>query len=294
MKRKEKKMSFQIIWDTVCQIVGFFVVVLVLSYLGVYAWEMLLCGAVLCRREAGIYLRLSQTESRIGLRTNGPVIAAQKSVRDLISRAQEEKKSFLEDPLSFGLFGAVIKLDQEDRNAVDIDDDDDVEDTKENRRIFFDMDGTLNVFESAKHLDEVSKPGYMKERTPIENMVEAARLLSEQYDVWTASAVLPYDYSVPDKDYWLDKEMPFIPKDHRVYIPYGTDKGKALKPYIREGDIFIDDYSANLKAVSSYYKGRVSCIKCCNGINDTNHSWMGHRISIFSAPEVIADEIASV
>lgn len=293
-KGKEKKMSFQMIWDTACQMVGFCVVVLALTYLGIYVWEMLLCGVVLCRREAGIYLRLLQTESRAGLRTNGPVIAAQKSVRDLISRAQEEKKSFREDPLSFGLFGAVVKLDREDRNTVDIDDEDKEEPKQEKRRIFFDMDGTLNVFESAKHLDEVSKPGYMKERTPIENMVEAARILSEQYEVWTASAVLPYNHSVPDKDYWLDKEMPFIPKDHRIYIPYGTDKGKALEPYIREGDIFIDDYSANLKSVSSYYKGKVSCIKCCNGINDTNHSWIGHRISIYSAPEVIADEIASV
>lgn len=161
-------------------------------------------------------------------------------------------------------------------------------------RIFFDMDGTLNRWELGKSLDEVAAPGYMKERVPFKSMVEAARILADAYDVelWIASCILPYDHSIPDKNHWISKYCPFFPEGNRVYIPYGENKRKYLKKYARPGDVFIDDYTKNLYEMT--FAAGPMCVKCVNDINDTNHSWNGARISVYSDGNVIAKTIAGL
>ena len=160
-------------------------------------------------------------------------------------------------------------------------------------KVFFDMDGTLNVWEMGEHIDVVSAPGYMRNRKPIASMVEASRILSEEgYDVWIASAVLPYEHSIPDKDYWLDKHCPWIPKENRIYMQFGTKKSDALKGLICPGDVFLDDYTPNLEDLQKHFADTgLVCVKVLNGINDTNHSWQGKRLSIASEPKSIAETI---
>lgn len=155
-------------------------------------------------------------------------------------------------------------------------------------RIFFDMDGTLNQWESWRSLDEVSAPAYNRYLTPQANIVGAARLLSGLYETWIASAVFPYEYVIPDKDYWNDRCVSFIPKEHRIYIPYGTNKSAYLSRVARPGDILVDDYTPNLLDAKGI--GMIG-VKCLNGINDTHHSWKGARISIYSDPASIAAAI---
>lgn len=163
------------------------------------------------------------------------------------------------------------------------------------RRIFFDMDGTLNEWTLGDHIDKVSEPGYMRERIPIKSVVEASLLLEAfGYEVWIASAVLPFEHSVPDKDYWLDKVCPWIAKEHRVYMPYGTNKADALADLVDAGDVFLDDYTPNLIDLDKRFSLEgVVCVKILNGINDTNHSWKGKRISIYSDAESIFDTITA-
>lgn len=169
------------------------------------------------------------------------------------------------------------------------------------RKIFFDMDGTLTVFAKGDGMDLVTSPGYAKNREYVWPMIDAAYLLANYYgfEPWIASAVLPYSYSIPDKDYWID-HCPghnlgtLIPKNHRVYIPYGTNKAEHLAEVAVPGDVFIDDFTQNLVHVHDYFDGRVTCIKVLNGINDTHHSWSGARISAFSDAETIALTIAGI
>ena len=160
-------------------------------------------------------------------------------------------------------------------------------------KVFFDMDGTLNVWEMGEHIDVVSAPGYMRNRKPIASMVEASRILSEEgYDVWIASAVLPYEHSIPDKDYWLDKHCPWIPKENRIYMQFGTKKSDALKDLIRPGDVFLDDYTPNLEDLQKHFADvGLVCVKVLNGINDTNRSWQGKRMSIASGSKSITETI---
>lgn len=160
------------------------------------------------------------------------------------------------------------------------------------RRVFFDMDGTLNVWALGDHIDKVSAPGYMRTRTPIDNMVEASRLLHKAgIEVWILSSVLPYEHSMPDKDYWIDKHCPWFLPDQRIYTPYGTNKADFLQGVAGPGDVFLDDYTANLKEVEGVFGEDLVCVKVLNGINDTNHSWHGRRISVFSDAETLAKTI---
>ena len=160
-------------------------------------------------------------------------------------------------------------------------------------KFVFDMDGTLNVFEPIGP-DELAKPGFMKNRQPFDNMLDAARILHEDgHEIWIASAVMPYEHVISDKNYWLDQHMPYIPKERRIFIPYGQSKYDALHTFMQESDVFVDDYSDNLHGLVRRFTPGSSwiCVKCINGINDTNHSWNGARISVWTKGQIIADTL---
>ena len=156
-------------------------------------------------------------------------------------------------------------------------------------KVFFDMDGVLNVWELGEHISTVAAPGYMRNRRPIESMIRASKILADNgYEVWIASAVLPYEYSVPDKQYWIRKYCPWFEESHQIFMPYGTDKSRSLDGLVTPGDVFLDDYTSNLRDLHGAFGGSLECIKVLNGINDTNHSWTGHRVSVYSDAESIA------
>lgn len=162
-------------------------------------------------------------------------------------------------------------------------------------RVFFDMDGVLNVWEANTHMDIVAAPGYMRTRKPIESMVKASKLLSKAgFEVWIASAVLPYEHSIPDKKFWIRQHCPWFTENRQVFIPYGTDKAKSLRTLVDHGDVFLDDYTANLRDLQNAFGKQMECVKVLNGINDTNHSWKGKRISIYSDAQHIAESIADM
>lgn len=162
-------------------------------------------------------------------------------------------------------------------------------------KIFFDMDGVLNIWETGAHMDVVTAPGYMRTRKPIQSMIEASERLSDAgFEVWIASAVLPYPHSVPDKKFWISNHCPWFADDRQIFIPYGTDKSRSIHGLIQNGDVFLDDYTANLRELNRTFGERLECVKVLNGINDTHHSWKGKRISVYSDAQNIAESIAAI
>lgn len=158
--------------------------------------------------------------------------------------------------------------------------------------IVFDMDGTLVKWQQEKTLFDVSQPGYFKTVPEIRAMVEAARILSKRgHRISTLSAVLPYDYCREDKLKWIEMHAPFIRKEDRRFVPYSESKADILRAI--PSAVLVDDYTKNLLDVRSKAPDTV-LIKCINGVNDTHHTWNGARVSIFSAPEVIADTIEGI
>lgn len=158
------------------------------------------------------------------------------------------------------------------------------------RRIFIDMDGVLAVFDPDKSLEEVAMPGYFRDLAPMQNVVAAVKNIitnySEDYEVYSLSSTL-HEEAIKDKCTWLDKELPELPKENRIFVPYG----KMKKDYIVElhdTDILVDDFSKNLREWHGV------AIKLMNGINGTKGTWCGYSVNGKATPDVIRNTIIGI
>lgn len=155
-----------------------------------------------------------------------------------------------------------------------------------NPNIFIDMDGTIAKWQSVGP-DTFCKRGYFSSLPQIESMVEATKyLIKKGYKVFILSAVLRDDHSEYDKNAWLDKYLPEIPRINRIFVPYGSSKDAFVSHH--ENDILVDDYNDNLND----WEGIP--IKFCNGINNGSGEWKGYTISHTSSGEVIAKTIMAL
>ena len=155
-------------------------------------------------------------------------------------------------------------------------------------RLFVDMDGTVAEWKAAEEFEDLYEKGYFASLKPYQNVVDAIRLILQHtaiVEIYTLSAVLPDSpYSIPEKMEWLDRHMPFISHDHRLFIHNGTEKMAAVPGGVQPGDVLLDDYTLNLDQWAKYAKA----IKLLNGINGTKGTWKGAAVSRFHPADVIA------
>ncbi len=147
------------------------------------------------------------------------------------------------------------------------------------KRIFVDMDGTLAVWNSGTPFEEVCSPGYFAGLAPQDEVVSAVKRILDQggAEVFILSAVLSeYPWIIPDKNAWLDKHLPEIDRDHRVFACANAPKYIAVPGGVRAGDILLDDYTRNLLEWVSQ-PGAVG-VKLLNGINHSHGTWDGPMV----------------
>lgn len=159
------------------------------------------------------------------------------------------------------------------------------------KKIYVDMDGTLAVFKPCEKLEILYEEGYFKNLEPQEVVVDAVRDLCKNpdYEVYVLSAVLTDSkYALKEKNEWLDKYLPEIPKERRVFPPCGEDKKKYVD--LKEGDFLLDDYTKNLID----WEPPGTAIKLLNGINHTNETWEGNSINGVTEKEIIVDKINAI
>lgn len=164
-------------------------------------------------------------------------------------------------------------------------------------KVFLDMDGTLNVWESNAALEYVMSPGYMRQRTPHKNIIQAAKKLQDAgAEIHILSAYFDLPHSIPDKNAWLDEMAPFIEPVNRHFVVCGTNKAEIMKMVgVNPGDVFIDDYNQNLYEVEHDLGALIGCIKCVHrGTNDMHRSWHGARVFVEDRPEQIVATILHV
>ena len=114
--------------------------------------------------------------------------------------------------------------------------------------IFFDQDGTLNKWRWID-ISEVKKEGYFKSVLPHENVIDASHILK----IWGipvgtfGAAWLDDGHSVDDKNWWMDRYVPHIDLNKRIYVPCGSEKVEyfyeKVGREITKADILIDDNS---------------------------------------------------
>lgn len=149
--------------------------------------------------------------------------------------------------------------------------------TTDKTRLFVDMDGTLARFFPESSLDDLYKEGYFRNLPPHQNVVNAVKDIVKNepdIEVFVLSAYLTDSpYALQEKEGWMDEHLPEIDKDHRVFVPNGSDKSRYIGE-LKETDALLDDYTRNLKNWN-HGKG----IKLLTDINHTNGSWQGDRIA---------------
>lgn len=160
----------------------------------------------------------------------------------------------------------------------------------EKTHIFFDMDGTLAVFNKLKTFEDLLQPGYFKSLLPFQTVVNAVKLLlqDENFEVFILSAYLTESKTaLQEKQEWLNNYLPEIDVHHRIFVPCGEKKSDYI-PTPRETDILVDDYTKNLRAWHGV------AVKILNGINNNTNKWEGPMVYNWDFSEAIADAIREI
>lgn len=147
------------------------------------------------------------------------------------------------------------------------------------QRLFVDMDGTLAEFKPVDTLEVLYEKDYFLNLKPNENVLGAIKQLiaKNDIDVYILSAYLSDShYALDEKNAWLDKYLPELPQEKRLFVPCGTDKSIVVPGHIKHDDYLLDDYTKNLSEWEPPARG----IKLINGINHTNGTWQVSDVPI--------------
>lgn len=165
------------------------------------------------------------------------------------------------------------------------------------QRLFVDMDGTLAVFRSVDTLEKLYEKDYFANLEPQMNVIDGIRHIirnNPKIEVFVLSAVLSDSpYAVPEKNEWLDKYLPEVDAEHRLYPACGESKKEFLKGSyggVRSDDFLLDDYSKNLHEWEPPAKG----IKVMNGINGKNGTWTKDKVSIECDGNTFAECVVNI
>lgn len=159
------------------------------------------------------------------------------------------------------------------------------------KRLFVDMDGTLAVFNKVEKIEELYEEGYFKNLEPNINVVNAVKEIIKEHpeiEVKILSAHLSDSkYALKEKNEWLDKYLPEIKPEDRIFPPCGEDKGRYIEGGYGINDYLLDDYTHNLKLWCPPGQG----IKLLNGINHTKGTWQGDSVSFERSGKELAEII---
>lgn len=168
------------------------------------------------------------------------------------------------------------------------------EQKREHTRLFVDMDGTLAIYQPVETMEVLFEKGYFLNLKPQLNVVEAIKkVIRENPDkqVYIMSSVLSDSkYAQQEKNEWLDRYLPEIDQDHRIFPPCGENKLDYVPGEIQPSDYLLDDYTNNLTLWEPPAKG----IKLLNGINHTHESWQGNMLRYDKEPDDLARSIVAV
>ena len=141
-------------------------------------------------------------------------------------------------------------------------------------RFFIDMDGTLAEWRDIKSNSELYQKGYYESLKPNNYLLEEVKnLIKEGKDIYILSSFLSdSDYALKEKNIWLNKYLPELPVQKRIFVPYGDVKYKYLPSKITFFDYLIDDHTKNLL---DWKEAGGTGIKFLNGINHIKGVWQG-------------------
>lgn len=172
--------------------------------------------------------------------------------------------------------------------------------TNDKVRIYVDMDGTLARFhDEVRYLERMWEEGFFEQLKPFQEMVDSIKLLKQRNpaaEIYILSAAIEGEppYCKRQKHEWLDRYLPEIDKEHRIFTDIGVPKAEYINGGIKPTDILIDDYNKGLEEWQSF--GGTS-VKCHNNINHkglVGKLWEGDIIHNFESPQKICEDIVKI
>lgn len=159
-------------------------------------------------------------------------------------------------------------------------------------RLFVDMDGTINYFNNnIDSLDSIFSKGYFSNLRPRNQIIEAIKEYSKHdSEIYVIANVIDSPYVINEKNEWLDKYLPELDQQHRIFVPYGKNKTDYIQGNITKMDFLIDDSEANLIE----WNKQGSTIKLVNELNDRESTWSGESIYYNAPSRAIAFSIRSI
>lgn len=139
-----------------------------------------------------------------------------------------------------------------------------------NIRVFISAVGTLFHWNSINGLEE--------DMIPESNVIQGIKKLmrkNEDFEFYTLDYYSKENvYEKEEINAFLDKFIPQIPKERRLFVPKGEDREKYMSQGIQSKDVLIGDCTLDLKDWA--YKGGVG-IQILNGRNN-DEEWNGARL----------------
>lgn len=163
-------------------------------------------------------------------------------------------------------------------------------------RIFVDMDGTIARFHDENlYLERMFEKGFFRDLKPFENAVSAIKELVKDNtsEIFILSATVN-SCSLEEKQEWLDRYLPEIDKEHRIFTSLNVPKSEAIGHRLTDKDILIDDYNKNLL---EWQKAGGTSVKAKNNINHKGlhgELWKGDLIDITDTAESIVERLTEI
>lgn len=159
-------------------------------------------------------------------------------------------------------------------------------------RLFVDMDGTLNCFNN--HIDSIDalyKKGFFENLSPRNQVIKGLKeFMKHDKEVYILTNISNSKYAVDEKNKWIDKYLPDIDKQHRIFVPFGEDVFTYVQNKITPTDFLLDDSVENLK----YWDRSGTGIRLINEVNDKDSSWDGEEIYCNKDSLAIAYQLNSI
>ena len=137
--------------------------------------------------------------------------------------------------------------------------------------------------------------GFFRDLKPFENAVSAIKELVKDNtsEIFILSATVN-SCSLEEKQEWLDRYLPEIDKEHRIFTSLNVPKSEAIGHRLTDKDILVDDYNKNLL---EWQKAGGTSVKAKNNINHKGlhgELWKGDLIDITDTAESIVERMTKI